>query len=128
MLRNKWLYVHFNLAILFVIILMIYLAISLTKYYPNFKLNLINNLKSKLLFDKMRMTECERENLLNPNFNSAKEAEHCHTSQFQFKTVEDAWNKDNIRIPPYINDGYKTALSIPNFQVLCIMNKPLLKS
>jgi hypothetical protein len=128
MLRNKWLYVQFNLAILFVIILTVYLAISITKEYPTLKLKIIDTLKSKFSFDKIFNTrhysptnecsECDRTNLSNYNINISKQVEYNQVRNLQFRTVDDAWNKDNTNIASYIKDGEKTTLLSPDFQVL----------
>ena len=105
MLRIKLLHVPFNLSILFVGILIVYLTVSLRKDYPKYKLKLIDKIKSKLLFDKIFNTikhlptkecsECDRANLSNNNLNISKQVSYGQTRTFQFRTVDDAWNIDN---------------------------------
>ena len=121
---------QFNLAILFVIILTVYLGISITKEYPKFKLKLIDNLKSKFSLEKIFDTrqysaskecpECDRANSSNNNINISKQVRYKQIRKFQFSTVDDAWNKDNRILSPYIKDGEKTTLLSPDFQVLCL--------
>ena len=121
---------QFNLAILFVIILIIYLAILITKDYPKLKVKLIDTFKSKLFLDKLFRTrqylptkdclECDGANLSDYNINISKEVGNNQIRKFQFRTVDDAWNKENRILAPYIKDGEETALLSPDFEVVCL--------
>ena len=124
MYRIRWVHVQYNLFILLVIVVAAYLFLFLLKDYSEPKYDFINKLQSMLwptvisiskYYLHAECSECKGSTDSLPLVTS-KELDAYQLGKFPFRTVEDAWTRDNRILSPFIQNGANPLLE-PDFQV-----------
>ena len=127
MKRIRWNHVYYKFVVLILLVLLLYLFISNTKVYSQlnqnwiYKLTPTNWIQTKTNSNKSSFIKYSDNLTFHYDIpNESDELEYKKLSRFDaipFKTVEDAWSKDNLILAPYIKAGRMTAHLSPSFRV-----------
>ena len=126
MFNINWLHLQFNILLLLVIGLTTVLVGFYTKEFSNVKFQFIRKFKpTTYLVDVEAKANTSPQNEClecdTPRFNyhqaSSTVSRKDNIREFPFKTVEEAWSRDNLNVAQFIKPQENTMLLEPNFQV-----------